>query len=672
MKHQYIDIIKKELPFILDQIEKDIREDESIYDFMKRDDIDLVLEKQKKLLYRFLLKYDDKEVDEAFCWNFYREFDIPFALTYKSLNSLRINFLKRMLNYTDDKNELVRVSNFLNSLLNIVAKVYIKKDISNITFDTHSKFEKYLLFKPHLKWVEKIINSIKRDDMASFPLNSAKDCNFSTYLEYPESLMVCLDANLCRYLHDVHEIIHKNANTLYIFYKKEEYYQAYLAYKELFNNIINFNKTLIELYFLTYNNLEDSFFKLVELLLYRQEEINLTLIDIKGLKKLNTNYGELSINVILEEIDKKLQNLVHDREQEVLLIRGVTADYYMLNIGLDKNELQSLNKELYSIVNSTYKVDSKNIEIRSTVATLFLKGFYEKNRDDLTKLMLYLKDEAKSKVSSYEIYLKDDRERLLDWLDRSYRDIDFISKKLEHSQIDLLFQPIYNIKTGEAEILEALVRIVDEKKLIPAGVFIDTVYNIGKIELLDRLVLENLIKKSDIIKKVAPKLFINVSYKSLLDSNYQKAFQNFMKEFRNHEVIFELTEQSIVENIDEILKINNEHSLKFAVDDFGSGYSSLKSVSDLAREGVLKVLKMDGGIIKDIDKDEFTKKIVKVIAELSNTLDLFSVAEFIESKETLSLLCNLGVNYAQGYYLSKPKSIDELLVEKLNGLLDKV
>lgn len=667
---QYLEIIEKELPSLLSQIHHEIENDETIYEFVKEDSVKEALAKQKELLYEFFTEYKNQEIDEFFCWNFYKKFDIPFPIVYKSLNSLKIKLVKKLINQLDDKNEIFEIENFINNLLSIVSKVYIKKDIVNLDMKSKPKFKEYLLFHAHIEWLEKLIKSIKEDDLSIFPLGSSEECSFNAYLEYPESLMVCIDANLCTYLHDVHALVHKNANTLYLFYSRKEYYQAYMVYKELLENIVNFNKTIVELYFLTYNNLEESFFKLIELLLYQKSNIHLTLIDIKKLKILNNTYGEITVNLMLENLDKKLQELVHDREKDVLLIKGSTADYYMLDIGLSREELMSLNEELYKIVNGKCTVNSKDIEIKSTIVTLSLKGFYEKNRDDLTKMMLYLKEEAKQKSSSYHIDSETDKERLNSWLNRSYRDREFISKKLQNSEIDLYFQPIYNIKTGKAEVLEALVRIRDANKLIPAGVFIDTIYEMDKIELLDRLVLEKLIEKQEDIKRLAPVLFINISYKSLFDQKYKKAFKEFMKIFKDHKVIFELTEQNIVENIDEILKVHKEYGLNFAVDDFGSGYSSLKSVSDLAREGVLKVLKMDGEIIKSIDYDKFTQKIVKVISELSKTLELYSVAEFIESEEVLSLVKGFGVNYAQGYFLSKPKSIESLLVEKFNGILD--
>ncbi len=667
---KYLEIIKKELPLILSKIDDEIKSDENIYEYIKKDGIDEILKKQKDLLYMFFTEYEKKNIDEVFCWNFYKQFDIPFAIVYKSLTALKISLLKKLLDKLDDKSEIFEIEAFINNLLNMVSKVYIRKDILNIKIHSKSKFKQYLLFKTHIEWLESLVKSIRDDNLDIFPLKSSKDCDFNKYLEYPESLMVCIDANLCTYLHDIHALVHKNANTLYLFYSRGEFYQAYMVYKELLENITNFNKTIVELYFLTFNNLEESFFKLIEFLLYQKSDIVLTLIDIKRLKALNNAYGEIAVNTMLENLDKKLQNLVHDKEHNVLLIKGVTANYYMLDIGLSKNEVIRLNKDLYDVVNGVCKIEDKMIEISSVIVTLSLKGFYEKNRDDLTKMMLYLKDEAKNKKESYFVESQVEKERLISWLNRSYQNRDFVSNKLNNNEIEVVFQPIFNIQTGKVEILEALVRIKNQGKLIPAGVFIDTIYEMDKIEILDMLVLENLIQKKSKLKMMSSVIFVNISYKSLFDKRYQTVFKRFTEAFSGQEVIFELTEQSIVKNINEIHKIHEKYDLHFAVDDFGSGYSSLKSVSDLAREGVLKVLKMDGEIIKDIDKDRFTQKIVKVISELSKTLDLYSVAEYIENSEILDMLRGFGVTYAQGYYLSKPKTIDDLLVEKYNGLLD--
>ncbi len=669
---KYVQILEENLSTILGVIREDVFRDENVREFIKSDkELDELLKKQEVLLKEYLYSFeDDSVVDENYCWNFYKDLKIPYSVVYKSLQTLKISLMKQIMENLDDKSQIIEVEKYVNYLLDSIAKVYIKKDIHKIKDINKSVFKKYLLFRAHLEWLNGVIESIVEDDLSKFPIMASKDCVFNKYLNYPESQMVCMDINLCTNLHDVHHLIHKSANTFYLFYKKEEFVQAYIVFKELLESVMNFSKIITELYFLAYGNAEETLFKYIELLLYRSEiPICLTMIDIEKLKSLNTNYGELTINRVLKEIDDKIKEISSEKEENIIVIKSLTADYYILSVGLKEDEVKTITQEIYDIVNDKFSVDFKEITVKSIVVTLSLNGFYGKNRDDLTKLVFHLKDRAKSKNGCYLVNSNKEKDELKNWLDQTYNDIDFINNALKNESVEVVFQPIYNIKSGEIDIVEALCRIKDKNgKLIPAGVFIDTIYSMNKIEELDGLVLKRLLEYEKEIKMVADTLFINISYKSILDSRYKHEFENFIEKYGSSRVVFELTEQNIVENINEVLKLHEEYDVHFAVDDFGSGYSSLKTVSDLAREGVLKVLKIDESLVKNINTDKFDRKIIDVIGKLSHALELKSVGEFIENREVLEQLREFGITYAQGFYLSKPKLIDELVVEKINGL----
>ncbi len=669
---EYTQILEENLSTILGLIREDVFKDENVREFVKSDkELNELLHKQEELLKEYLYSFeDDSAVDENYCWNFYKDLKIPYSVVYKSLQTLKISLMKLIMENLDDKFQIIEVEKYVNYLLDSIAKVYIKKDIHKIKDVNKSTFKKYLLFRAHLEWLNSVIESIVEDDLTKFPIMSSEDCIFNKYLNYPESQMVCMDINLCTNLHDVHHLIHKSANTFYLFYKKKEFVQAYIVFKELLESVMKFSKIITELYFLAYGNIEEALFKYIELLLYKSEiPIYLTMVDIEKLKSLNTNFGELTINKVLKEIDEKIKEVSLKKEENIIVAKSLTADYYLLSVDLEEKVIEDITKVIYSIVNDKFSVDFKEVTIKSIVVTLSLNGFYGKNRDDLTKLVFHIKDKAKNKKGSYLVNSIEEKEELKHWLDKSYSDINFINRALKNESIEAVFQPIYNIKTGKIDIIEALCRIKDESgKLIPAGVFIDTIYSINKIEELDRLMLKKLLEYEKEIKMVADTLFINISYKSILDSRYKLEFENFIKKFGSSRVVFELTEQSIVENINEILRLHKEYDVHFAVDDFGSGYSSLKTVSDLAREGVLKVLKIDESLVKNINIDKFDRKVIDIIGKLSNALDLKSVGEFIENKEVYEKLKAYGITYAQGYYLSRPKLIDELLVEQINGL----
>ena len=666
---KYVAIIESELPDILKSVSKKIVATPELHEFVGEVEIENFITEQEKLLYKFFIEYES-DFDTEFINDFYARTNIPFLIIYKSLKTLKSTLMQKLLDKLDDVSEIFVIEEFVNELLNRVSKIYIQKEIASLSGLINKQFNKYLLYSLHSQWLIKIVDAVEQDALEKFPLSSSKSCAFSKGLEYPESMMVCIDENLCLYLDDLHTLVHKSANTFYLYYKKEDFYQAYLIYKELLEQVMKFKKSIVELYFLSYSNLEENFFKLISSMLYNKSDITLTLINIKKLKVLNTNYGEVDVNKLLKEVDSALQKVVHKNEQSSLLIHGVTADYYMLNIGNSVEQTQALNNYLYEILNKTYQIDSKKIPLRATIVTLNLDKFYEKNRDELTRLMLHLKAKAEHANESCFIYSEDDKKELMQWLDARYQNIDFVNNKLNEEDVEVVFQPIFAMENNKVAIAEALVRFKEKDKLIPAGAFIDTVYEMDKIALLDMLVLKNLMKQKSGIFDIVDTLFINVSYKSFLDVEYMKVFEEFMELFHDKSMVFELTEQNIVENMEDIIEIHNKYGVQFAVDDFGSGYSSLKTVADLARNGVLKVLKMDGELIEKVNSDAYIKKIIKVISKLSTTLELVSVAEYIEDAASLQTLKELDVTYAQGFYLSKPLRIEELLIAKLNGNLE--
>ncbi|WP_456450578.1 EAL domain-containing protein [Hydrogenimonas sp.] len=664
---RYLEIIKKELPSALGLIEREIMDDPMLEEYVQAEDFGRKMAEQKWLLTEAFEAFGRGEtVDEHYCWRFYKDFDLPFLVTYKSLTTLKNMMLKSFVEMLDDKRELLEITRFMNHLLNMVSKVYIRKEARWIVKScSPQKFTSYLLFRAHEPWIEKLVTAIRDDNMANFPLENPDHCRFSAYLEYPESLMICLDINLCKHLHELHEILHKSANNFYLFYAQGEFYQAYLIFEELVKHLSLFNKTLMELYFVAFNNLEESFFNLVELLLYQKGDMHLTLVDIQGLKRLNNRYGETTINKVLARLDERLQALVHENEQKLLLIKGVTADYYLLSLEKDRDRREELFEVIYAVANDLYHVDEREVALTSTVVTLGLAGFYECDRGDLTRMMLHLKELARSDRAHRYVCSDVEKRRIAEWLREYYRDGEFIQRKLDEGAVEVVFQPIYGIESGEIRVLEALARIVDGDRLIPAGVFIDRVIAMGRIEQLDELVLRRLIAQKERIVQVAETLFVNLNFKSLFNDAFKQTFETFMEAFRDHQVVFELTEQTLVENMQSVVELSERLGVSFAVDDFGSGYSSLKTVSDLSRSGVLKVLKLDGTLVKGLEADEQNRKIVKVIADLSETMDLLSVAEFVENGETLDHLKAFGITYAQGYYLSQPKRIEALLIEKL-------
>jgi EAL domain-containing protein (putative c-di-GMP-specific phosphodiesterase class I) len=91
---------------------------------------------------------------------------------------------------------------------------------------------------------------------------------------------------------------------------------------------------------------------------------------------------------------------------------------------------------------------------------------------------------------------------------------------------------------------------------------------------------------------------------------------------------------------------------KIAIDDFGSGYSSMENILKLKPE----IIKIDGSLIKNINTSEESKTIVKNIVNMSKELNAKTVAEFVHSKEVFDIVKNMNIDFLQGFYLGEPKS----------------
>jgi len=648
----------------LDNLAISIKNDQTILEFIKNEEeLDNLLKIQKELIYKYLLDFDSNIIDEENCKQFYKDLRVPYTIVYRSLNTLKIELLKILNKQHLDKISIFNFSLYFQSFINITAKVYLKKDIHSLKKITTSPFSKYLLFSSHTSWLNKIIQCISKDDIELFPLVNSKECPFSKYIYYPESLMICIDKNLCMYLEDLHNLIHKTANAFYLFYKQQKFSEAYFLFKDLKEQILKFSKFLSELYFITQSDVENSFFKLPTFL-QKTQTIYLTMIDIKNLKTLNAIYGENNITKALKVIENRIKNFIEDKQDKTLLIAGITSNFYMLNIKYSNKEYKELIEKISKLVTLPITINETSISFESFFIGFKIKKYSDFKEDEFVKILSWMKSQAKKQDINKLLYTnKEHAVKIENFLNEKYNE-KFIVDKLNKQDVDIVFQPIYNSKTREIYTLEVLGRIIDENKLIPAGVFIDKIYDMNLIEKFDMIILDRLIAQEKQIKQITNQIFINISFPSLLSKNYMNKLKKLFKTF-DIKIVLELTEQKFVQNIELIKKIHKNYKISFAVDDFGSGYSSLKSVVELVKEGVLEILKIDGTLIQNIENDEYMKKIIKIIASMGQELNLKTVAEYVENEATLNTISDFGITFSQGYYLSKPYPITELIVKKV-------
>ena len=126
-----------------------------------------------------------------------------------------------------------------------------------------------------------------------------------------------------------------------------------------------------------------------------------------------------------------------------------------------------------------------------------------------------------------------------------------------------------------------------------------------------------------------------------------------------HKVCFEITETAAIANLDSAIQLINSLKglgCKFSLDDFGSGLSSFAYLKKLP----VDFLKIDGSFVKEIADNPIDLAMVKSIAEIGRVLGKETIAEFVENEAIMEKLREIGVDYAQGYGIGRPESLDVL------------
>jgi diguanylate cyclase (GGDEF)-like protein len=230
-------------------------------------------------------------------------------------------------------------------------------------------------------------------------------------------------------------------------------------------------------------------------------------------------------------------------------------------------------------------------------------------------------------------------------------------QKIKHSIandcIAVLFQPLVDLKSHKIIKYEALVRLQDEGKYISPYFFLE----LSKKAKLYPSITQNVLLKS--LNAIASKdvdVSINLSIEDIL---HKETYDFIIKTLTANtdlanRLTLELLETEEIQNfkalkafIDEVKKLG----CKIAIDDFGSGYSNYNYLIELD----IDILKIDGSLIRNIDKSENNRLVVKSIVEFSKLSGIKTVAEFVENKEIEEVIRYLGVDCGQGYLYSAPK-----------------
>jgi len=239
------------------------------------------------------------------------------------------------------------------------------------------------------------------------------------------------------------------------------------------------------------------------------------------------------------------------------------------------------------------------------------------------------------------------------------------------TQIEVFLQPKIDAHTKIISGAEALVRWRHPKKgLIFPDDFIHIAESTGQMIELGNIITELAILQVKELKDLGfehLKIAINLSARQFQDSNLVPFVKSMLKKYSvsTSQIEFEVTESISMTNLITTQTILNElknAGFTIAIDDFGTGHSSLAYLKKFP----INTLKIDKSFVMDILDDEEDRIIAQTIVSMAHTLGMKTVAEGVETKEHVDMLCDMGCDILQGYYYSKPISKDEFFNFILN------
>lgn len=199
-------------------------------------------------------------------------------------------------------------------------------------------------------------------------------------------------------------------------------------------------------------------------------------------------------------------------------------------------------------------------------------------------------------------------------------------------------------------------RIEKDGEYIPAFEFIETAETLGVIHKMDYIIIDKALAKAKSLNYQGY-IFINMSPKALIISEFIAKIKELAKkhDFPCEKLVVEITERDSVKNITLLEKFVLDlkmEGFKFAIDDFGSGFSSFHYIKRLP----IDFIKIEGEFIRNLAKDDVNRAFARSIVTLAKELNIKTVAEYVEDEEVLEEIGKLGIDFAQGYYIGKPSA----------------
>jgi len=396
-----------------------------------------------------------------------------------------------------------------------------------------------------------------------------------------------------------------------------------------------------------------------------QQQFAVFLVDLDNFKFFNDQYGHLVGDKMVAEVGNRLRTMMRDID----LVARLDGDEFVViqKDVQDRSSAEDVAKRLMGVATAPYEYRGFTLKAAVSVGIscfpldVHVGQAEEILGEEIVNNAAVALQEAKSNgKNQYQLFNETMRSRLTARI-RLEQDL---KAALVEGQFEVWYQPKINILTRAVTGAEALVRWRHPVNgLISPEIFVPVAEEAGLIIELGEWILRTACRQTHELHQdgwPGLNVAVNISAVQFTDGNLLPMVARALADTNLAPELLELeiTESAVMHDPEEVILSLHELSrfgMRLAIDDFGTGYSSLAYLKRFP----VDTLKIDRAFITDISSDHDDVAIVEAVLGLGKHFGMKVVAEGVEDEEQLQFLRRQGCDIAQGYYISKPMSVEE-------------
>lgn len=389
-------------------------------------------------------------------------------------------------------------------------------------------------------------------------------------------------------------------------------------------------------------------------------------MDLDQFKIVNDTCGHRAGDQLLIELTKSMQMMIRDQD---ILSRLGGDEFGLILVGVDQDTATQIAQRVYNFFQKfNFTHQGNTFSVTASIGVVHIDTQCANSKDVMASADIACYAAKDSGRNSMSVYSKNDegmaeRSEELNWLPR-------LQTALQNDEFRLHAQAVasLNPKPGTPAIthFEFLLRLANKDGTeVTPWQFIQAAERYDLMRDIDRWVISNALQHiAEHAGGAAGEcsFSINLSGQSAADPTLKSFIQRQMTLHKVDpcRVWFELTETAAISHFSiavDLIKSIRSTGAKVALDDFGSGLSSFGYLKNLP----VDIIKIDGQFIKEIVKNPIDREMVRAIHRVGESMNIETVAEFVENQEIVDELKLIGVNYAQGYHIGKPVPVAQAI-----------